>query len=150
MQPMRFSWVDKPHVAGFARPESADELAWLRDQGIQLVVTLTEDPLPRSWVNDAGLFSLHVPILDLHPPTQAQIDLVVGAIERAKTQGIGAGVHCFAGIGRTGTLLACWLVKQRQGATAAVDRIRTLRPGSIETDEQFDAVAEYARRIAKS
>src|SRR5215213_5385423 len=123
--PMGFSWIDKPHLAALARPESADELAWLRTQDIQLIVNLAEEPLPRSWVNDAGLFAMHVPIVDMHPPSQKQIELVLSALEKARGK-FGVAIHCTAGLGRTGTILACYLVQQGLGAGAAVARIREL------------------------
>lgn len=144
--PLGFSWIEKPHIAALARPESADELIWLREQGVQLLISLTEDPLPRHWINDAGLFAMHVPIVDMHPPSQKQIELILSAFDKAKAQKMGAAIHCTAGLGRTGALLACYFVQQGMSGPAAVARIRDLRPGSIETDEQADAVVEFARR----
>ena len=47
-----------------AQPEGPDELAWLRQQAVQLIVSLTEDPLRRDWVDDAGLLAMHVPVDD--------------------------------------------------------------------------------------
>ena len=59
---------------------------------------------------------------------------------------MGVVVHCSAGLGRTGTVLACYFVQQGMSAKNAVARVRRMRPGSIETDEQADAVVEYAKR----
>lgn len=130
-----------------AEPASLDEYRWLREHGIQFVISLAESPPPRSWINDAGLFSMHIPIEDMHPPTQAQIDLCMASIAKAIDNQFGVGMHCTAGLGRTGTMIACWLVKQ-EGLSArdAIARVRRLRPGSIETGEQADAVVEFARR----
>ncbi|MBI2806363.1 MAG: dual specificity protein phosphatase family protein [Planctomycetes bacterium] len=144
--PDEFSWIDKPRLAAMAQPGSLGEYQWLREQGIQLVICLTEDAPPRTWINDAGLFSMHIPIEDLHPPTQNQIDVCMGGIDKANKKGLGVGLHCLAGMGRTGTMLACWLVVQGMSARDAIARVRRLRPGSIETPEQADAVAEFARR----
>ena len=49
-EPYGFSWVEKPLLAALGRPNSEEELAWLRRQGIDLLVSLTEDPPPRRWV----------------------------------------------------------------------------------------------------
>ncbi|NXM01513.1 DUS23 phosphatase, partial [Tyrannus savana] len=48
------------------------------------------------------------------------------------------------GFGRTGTLLGCYVGKQRGLSGAeAVREIRRLRPGSIETPEQEQAVIRF-------
>jgi atypical dual specificity phosphatase len=145
--PDGFSWIDKPRLAAMAEPGSLEEYQWLREHGIQFVICLTEMPPRRTWINEAGLFSLHLPIEDMHPPSQGQIDLGVSAIAKAIGNQLGVGVHCRAGMGRTGTLLACWLVHHENlSAGDAITRVRRLRPGSIETEEQADAIVEYARR----
>lgn len=57
------------------------------------------------------------------------------------------GVHCALGFGRTGTMLACYLVKERRLAAGdAIAEIRRLRPGSIETFEQEKAVFQFYQR----
>lgn len=144
--PHGFSWVDEPFLAGLARPADADDLHWLRQHGIQLLISLTEQPPPRRWVNEAGLFLMHVPVQDMEPPTQEQIDHCVAALDKARAGQMGAAVHCGAGLGRTGVILACWLVATGVSAQNAIARVRRLRPGSIETDEQAEAVVEFARR----
>jgi atypical dual specificity phosphatase len=145
-QPNGFSWIDKPRLAGLARPESADDLVWLREQGIDLLVSLTEDRLRRDWVNEAGLLIVHEPVVDMEAPTQEQLDRCISAIDRALEKKMGVAVHCTAGLGRTGVVLACHLVTRGMSADNAIARIRRLRPGSIETDEQTIAVDEFARR----
>jgi atypical dual specificity phosphatase len=144
--PNGFTWVDKPHLAAMARPSDADGLAWLRQQGIQLLISLTEERPRRDWVNDAGLMGLHVPVEDMEAPTQEQLDRCVTAIERANEHGMGVAVHCGAGLGRTGVVLAAYFVAKGTSAQNAIGKVRRLRPGSIETDEQADAVVEFARR----
>jgi atypical dual specificity phosphatase len=129
-----------------AQPEAPEEYAWLREQGVQLVISLCEDPPRRNWLNEAGLFSMHIPIVDMHPPTPKQIELCLSAIEKAQAKGFAVAIHCGAGLGRTGTMLACYFVKKGMGAAAAMAHVRQLRPGSIETPEQADAIVDFARR----
>src|SRR5262245_39902775 len=96
-QPSGFTWIEKPLLAGMPRPEAADELAWLRQHGIEVIVSLTEDPLRRDWVNEAGLMMVHVPVQDMEPPTQEQLDQCIAAIRRANDRQMGVVVHCTAG-----------------------------------------------------
>ncbi|MFN4258230.1 MAG: dual specificity protein phosphatase 23 [Gemmataceae bacterium] len=145
-RPTGFSWIEKPLLAALARPNSLDELEWLRHQGIDVLISLTEEPPRRDWVNDAGLMLVHVPIEDMQPPTQEQLDNCVSIIERTHAQHMGVAVHCEAGLGRTGVILATYFVSQGLSANDAIQRVRRLRPGSIETEEQAHAVVEYARR----
>ncbi len=144
--PDGFSWIDRPRLAAMAKPAALEEYQWLREQGIQFVICLTEDPPRRSWINDAGLFSLHIPLIDMDAPTQPQINQCLAAVDKAIANQLGVGIHCTAGLGRTGTMLACWLVAQGFSARDAITRVRRLRPGSIETDEQAEAIVEFARR----
>jgi atypical dual specificity phosphatase len=147
LSPDGFSWIDKPRLAAHSLPGSLEEYQWLREHGIHLVIALTEDPPRRDWINEAGLFSLHIPIEDMHPPSPAQIDLCIASIDKANKNDFGVAIHCGAGLGRTGTMIACWLVHHVDlSAQDAIARARRLRPGSVETDEQAEAVAEYARR----
>jgi atypical dual specificity phosphatase len=148
--PDGFTWVEKPLLAAMARPQSQEDLDWLRDQGIQLLLTLTEDAPRRDWVNAAGLFSMHVPVVDMEAPTQEQLDQCQSAIARAHEKKMGVCVHCGAGLGRTGVILACYFISKGLSAANAMARVRRLRPGSIETDEQTDAVTEFARRRGES
>jgi atypical dual specificity phosphatase len=145
-QPHGFSWIDKPLVAAMARPESEEDLEWLREHGLDVLLSLTEDPPRRDWVNEAGLLVFHVPIEDMEAPTQDQLDRCVSAIARANEKSMGVVVHCGAGLGRTGVVLAAYLVHKGLAAREAISRVRKLRPGSIETDEQAEAIVEFARR----
>ena len=143
--PAGFTWIKRPLLAALARPSAAADCTWLREHGIQVLLSLTEDPPRRDWVNDAGLMVFHVPIIDMEAPSPEQLERCVSAIERAHQQQFGVAVHCTAGLGRTGTVLAAWFVSQGLSPQNAVARVRRLRPGSIETDEQERAIEEFAR-----
>ena len=145
-QPQTFSWIEKPVLASLGRPASREELDWLRRQGIEVLVSLTEDPVRRDWVNDAGLMVFHVPMEDMEAPTQEQLDRCISAIGKAHERQMPVVVHCTAGLGRTGVILACYFVTTGLSARDAIARVRRLRPGSVETGDQAAAVSEFARR----
>lgn len=59
-------------------------------------------------------------------------------------------VHCFHGRGRTGTILACYLVKTRgMAAKDAISYVRRERPWSVETRDQEETVYVYEQNILK-
>ena len=144
--PHGFTWIEKPLLAALARPSSPDDLAWLRKQGVEVLLSLTEDRPRRDWTDGAGLLVFHEPLEDMEAPTQEQIDRSVSVLTRAMDQGKGVAVHCGAGLGRTGVMLAAYFVAKGATAQNAIARIRRLRPGSVETDEQAEAIEYYARR----
>jgi atypical dual specificity phosphatase len=143
--PAGFSWIEKPLLAALARPSDLEDLEWLRIQGIQLLLTLTEDRLRRDWVDEAGLLVYHVPMIDMEAPTVEQLEQCVSVIKRAKDQGLGVAIHCGAGLGRTGVVLAAYFVDAGLSAQNAISRVRRLRPGSIETEEQAEVIEQFAR-----
>jgi atypical dual specificity phosphatase len=147
MPPPGFSWVDKPHLAALAVPESATDLAWLRRSGIEILISLTETPVPRQWVNEAGLMAVNVPVPDMEAPTDRQLDHLLDTIRKANASRMGVAVHCGAGLGRTGTVLAAYFVARGMTPKEAVAKVRELRPGSVETAEQERAIESYARRL---
>jgi atypical dual specificity phosphatase len=148
MPPPGFTWIDPPHLAALARPEGSEDLRWLRRNGIDVLISLTENPLPRSWLNDAGMLAVSVPVPDMSPPTDRQLDHILATIRKANASGMGVAVHCAAGLGRTGTVLAAYFVAGGLAAHEAIRKVRDLRPGSVETAEQERAIERFAGRAA--
>src|SRR5438270_9073379 len=143
--PHGFSWVDKPKLAALAQPAEPEDFAWLRGQGIEVLVSLTEDAPRKDWAEAAGLLVFHEPLEDMEAPAMDQLERAVSAVVRATERGMGVAVHCGAGLGRTGVVLAGYFVTTGLTASNAIARVRRLRPGSVETDAQAAAVAEFAR-----
>lgn len=147
MPPTGFTWVDKPHLAGLAFPESVEDLRWLRRNGVEILITLTESPVRRDWVNETGLMVVNVPVPDMEAPTDRQLDHILDTIRKANASGMGVAVHCGAGLGRTGTVLAAHLVAKGESPQSAIATVRELRPGSVETNEQERAIEALAKRL---
>ena len=148
--PFGFSWIEKPLLAALARPESEEDLESLREHGVEVLVSLTEDPIRKDWAENAGVLLVHVPVPDMEAPAQEQLDVCISAIAKANSNNMGVAVHCGAGLGRTGVVIAAYFVHKGMTARSAIAKVRRLRPGSIETDEQVEAVVEFARRQGKT
>ena len=141
-------WV-APGVLGCAYPRTQRALSALSHSGVRLLVNLHERPHDPARLKRHGLREVHLPVEDFAAPSPEQIGRGVGAILEALTAGEAAAVHCGGGLGRTGTLLACYLASSEDlGAEEAVGRMRALRPGSVETPAQLAAVQAWAGRRA--
>ena len=148
-QPSGFSWIERPLLAASGMPDGAEELVWLRKQGIDILLSLSEEPPERRWIDEAGLMLVHVPVEDFDAPSQEQFEKCMGVIERAVESKMGVHIHCQAGKGRTGTLLAAYFVGKGMPARDAIIHVRSLRPYSIETPEQEQAIHQFARNRRK-
>jgi atypical dual specificity phosphatase len=149
-----FSWIESDTLAAMARPgrerDLEEDLAWLHSAGIRVLVSLTEEPLPEKVLEKYGIEGLHLPVEDFTPPTLEQIDRFLEEVDRARLEGFALGIHCTAGKGRTGTMLAAYLVTRGLSAEEAIAGIRDLRPGSVETAAQEERVAEFARTVVRN
>ncbi len=146
--PRNFSWLLPDEIAGMARPSSAvQDLEFLKELGIDAIVSLTEHPLQKALIEEFGFEYKHVPVEDLTAPSLEQIEEFVNFATKVREEGKKLVVHCGAGIGRTGTMLACYLVHKGYTAQRAIEEVRRKRPGSIETTEQEHIIALYEKRI---
>ena len=144
----RGDWLLPDQLLGCAYPKRDAALTALADQGIGVLVNLHERPHADARLQVHGFTSVHVPIKDFAAPTPDQLRQGVAAIDNALSNGQRVAVHCGGGLGRTGTLLACYLVHQGAAADDAIQRVRQLRPGSIETRAQVAAINAFADRRA--
>ncbi len=127
-------------------PTTINELKWVFDNGVKSIVTMTETALPESWVKDTKY--LHVPTEDLNAPDIDQIEEAVDFIHERINNNEPVMVHCAAGIGRTGTILACYLIKyQKYSAKEAIEKVRKERPGSIQSEQQEIVVGLYEKHV---
>lgn len=137
------SWMIEGELAAFSR-FALEDLDRLDAVGIGAIVSLTEDA-PEELVGESRFRLLHLPIIDMTPPDTEQIEEFVEFVDRMVGEGRAVGVHCLAGLGRTGTLIACYLVERGMGAGEAIDHVRDVRPGSIQTEEQERTVHRWQR-----
>ncbi len=118
--------------------EATRKLGRYVDAGVTTFIDLTEDgeyhlrPYAAEVVALGAARGIDVahhrhPIPDLGTPTAADMSRILDAIDAALARGQTVYVHCFGGIGRTGTVVGCWLVRHGLRGTAALEQIAAWR-----------------------
>lgn len=147
-----FSWVESELLAGMPRPgvrrSLEEDVDFLRGQGLVRLISLTEEPLPQETLQRVGMQTLHLPVQDFTAPTQEQMHIFVNTVHEHLKNDEAVGVHCTAGLGRSGTMLAAYFVSTGMTAPEALEEIRRQRPGSVETASQEAAIEEFWRSQA--
>ena len=145
-KPDNFSWLVENKLAGIAIPTSIDEVQWAIEQGIKSIVTVREEPLDDEWVKDVNY--LYIMSNDMGVPEFTDLVSAVDFIHERITNNEPVMVHCLAGLGRTGTLLACYLVKyQNMSADEATKKVRGERPGSIQSYPQEEIIFRFEKSL---
>jgi protein-tyrosine phosphatase len=160
-------WVIPGELLAGAYPSSVSEaerleiLEGLLAAGIKTVINLTEsgeinhqgielyDYAPQ--FGSEGIEVHRKPIRDVDIPTNEEMDEILDLIEESLTNNKPVYFHCWGGVGRTGTVLGCYLLKTRMATPdnvfAHITHLKRNTPmhhrPSPETDEQMDFVRDY-------
>lgn len=135
-----FAFVLDNEIAGCGHPDSfgdiEEALQDIKQRGFGALVSLDEDGLDRESVDRAGLAYLHLAIPDFAAPEMEQAEEFLAFADEQRTLDHPILLHCRGGYGRTGTMIAAYLISQGSNWNDAVHLVRSRRPGSIETRGQ--------------
>jgi protein-tyrosine phosphatase len=137
-------WVLPRRLLAGAYPAGLDRL---REAGVTLLVDLTEESeyglASYAAQLEAGMRTIRMPIADFSCPAPEQMTEILDLIDAELAAGSVVYVHCYGGVGRTGTVVGCWLVRHGATAKEAVEQLR--RPP--ETPEQRQFIESWSKSL---
>jgi atypical dual specificity phosphatase len=146
--PRGFRWLQRGALGGCPRPGIVDELEHdldaLRRVGVTVLITLETEHHHKDAVAAAGIRPLFFPIEDMRSP---KVDAAIEhcrEVERLVAAGEVVALHCRAGLGRTGTMLAAQLIYEGEPAIVAIERARRIEPRWIESADQVRFLERFA------
>lgn len=149
------------HFGAYDAELQKENVNWLLDQGLTFIVNLTERPEYYPYEQILGeeakkrgleVVCVNFPIKDMSTPPPEMVVQILDSVDTALAEGHGVYLHCLAGLGRTGTLVGCYLVRHGRSGEAALAQLDKLREQtkfanykSPQTTEQCDLVRNWVR-----
>ena len=133
-------WVEEGRLLAGEYP--LVHLPALLDAGVTVFIDLTRpgessrsgdlQPYAERLAGLANGAARHLPfsIPDMRVPAEAQTAEILDAIDAELSAGGTVYVHCRAGVGRTGTIIGCWLARHGEQGDAALDHLAALWSGT--------------------
>jgi rhodanese/phosphatase family protein len=152
-------WVVPGQLLAGEYPGAAEEaaatrkLARFRSVGIDCFVDLTEEgeyslrPYASTFVDDEAILHHRLPIVDQGCATRDEMRTILDTIDTALAAGRTVYVHCYGGIGRTGTVIGCWLVRQGVPPSDALRAIAEWRTGTPDGRRRSPENAQQERFV---
>ena len=139
---------------GSALPKTIDDLEQLSELGIKVIISLEEAILNLKFHSslDQNFEHHELFITDYDIPEKEQVEKFLEIIENARRDKKPVLVHCYAGCGRTGVMLAIAekIIYGNENGEKAIANLRTVRPCSVETQNQIEFVKNYTREKKKN
>ena len=157
--PKRFLAGEYP--GGFNRERVRQRMDAFLEAGLNTFINLTgPDELPpylpvlleEAKNYDQQVEAIHLPIRDFGLPTRDEMVIILDLVDESLKNGRNVYLHCWGGIGRTGTAVGCYLVRHGMTGNEALAQLaqwwqndprRTWYPRTPETDEQVKFVREW-------
>ena len=143
---MPFVAPERRYNLGGSLGAFADDLPALYGAGIRAIVSLLNIPGDASVFQSAGFAYKSLPINDGQPPTFAQAVEFIDFVNNCRSRKLPVAVFCEAGLGRTGTMIACYFISSGATADEAIEMVRKAEPSAVETTQQIRFLEEFEKR----
>jgi atypical dual specificity phosphatase len=152
--PRGFRWLKPNQLGGTPRPgivgDLRDDLHGLRQLGVRVLISLEEtQTIDFELLRASGFLPHHVATADMGVPSLGETFGLCCRVAAWNQAGDVVAIHCKAGLGRTGTMLACQLIFEGESPLRALERVRQINPSWIQSERQVSFLTEFFRSLPK-
>jgi len=145
---------DQPHISklwsilpnklsGMPQPK-VEDLSALHNAGVRAIVSLLEDQTGLDDYERHNFINMWFPVADDGAPELSKVREFVEFIDNQLDQNNQVAIHCKGGKGRTGTMLAAYLIAKGASYEDAMGQIDSAKPNAIKKDFQIKFLKELA------
>jgi hypothetical protein len=145
-------WVEEGRFLAGPYPHSRDRITQLGGLGVTLFLDLTEPgeygSLPYDELLGGAERAVRKPMRDFTAPRHDEMREILDVIDsELAAGGVVYYLHCYGGIGRTGTVVGCYLVRHGTPPDAALEAIGRLRADTGTADRPSPESEEQCRLV---
>lgn len=144
-------WVEEGRFLAGPYPHSGGRITRLRNLGVTLLLNLTEAGEYGSLSYDAllggGIRAVRKPLRDFTAPRPDEMREILDLIDSELNAGGVVYLHCYGGIGRTGTVVGCYLVRHGTPPDEAIEAIGRLRADTDTAESPSPETEEQCRLV---
>lgn len=111
-------------------------------------MSLTDETIDDRYAGKIGIKVYRLPMVNMEAADPEALDHAVDLMVESGDRKV--LVHCLAGMGRTGMVLAAYLIKEKGMSTdEAISEVKRLRPGSLRRRVQQKSMRDYETYLLK-
>ena len=153
--PAGFRWLLPGRLGGVARPGIIHDIRYdldaLRAVGVTHLISLAEEPIQPALATEFGIRWTTDAMPDMHPPSLQQAIGLCQRVDGLLAANEVVTVHCHAGLGRTGTVLAAfhlWHGRGTSTAAQALEHVRRIEHRWVQSPAQVEFLEAFALVVA--
>ncbi|MBU0943643.1 MAG: dual specificity protein phosphatase family protein [Proteobacteria bacterium] len=144
----KLNWISKEIAVG-AAPSSTATFETIKNSGIEVILNLcTECGNLHERERAAGFIVYWLPISDANAPELDELDEALEWLNEHVDSGKKTLIHCRFGVGRSGTIIAAYLLKKGLNLDQVLEKMQEM-PATPTSREQRELIFAYAKRLGR-